>query len=174
ARLWSDDAPGSATPAGHLVTRECVHWDTVGPHSSPHHVNPQARVQWRVHLDGTDAADDGYCDDPGAPVLAVGDATEIVVRGRHGARGRRLLGPPGGAGPGGRRRDGDGRAGATPAGRVARRRRRGGRVGAARLVTWAGPRGRDARVRGRRRPAPGRGAGRGRRGGGAGNRTPVR
>ena len=83
ARLWSDDAPGSATPAGHLVTRECVHWDTVGPHSSPHHVNPQARVQWRVHLDGTDAADDVYCDDPGAPVLAAGDATEIVVRGRR-------------------------------------------------------------------------------------------
>ncbi|NDO91276.1 hypothetical protein [Cellulosimicrobium composti] len=83
ARLWSDDAPGTATPAGHLVTRECVHWDTVGPHSSPHHVNPQARVQWRVHLDGTDAADDVYCDDPGAPVLAAGDATEIVVRGRR-------------------------------------------------------------------------------------------
>ena len=56
ARLWADDE-GTARLAGHLVTRVCTHWDTVGPQTFPRHVNPEPRVQWRVHLDGTDGDD---------------------------------------------------------------------------------------------------------------------
>ncbi|MFF2621186.1 hypothetical protein [Oerskovia jenensis] len=51
-RLYDGDAP-----VGHLVTRVCTHWETVGPHSFPTYVNPEERLQWRVHFDDPDRAD---------------------------------------------------------------------------------------------------------------------
>jgi len=46
---------------GHVVTRVVTHWDTVGPHGSPTHVNPVERLEWRVHFD--DARPEVYYDD---------------------------------------------------------------------------------------------------------------
>lgn len=84
ARLWGDDDPSG--PVGHLVTRWCTHWDTVGPHAFPRHVNPRPRVEWRAHFEpGPDPAlaDDLYSDDPDAPALPSQDGTgPLVVRGR--------------------------------------------------------------------------------------------
>jgi len=69
---------------GHLVTRVCTHWDTVGPHAFPRHVNPEPRVQWRAHFDGTEPhlSEDLYSDDPGAPPLPR-ESDDLVVRGRR-------------------------------------------------------------------------------------------
>ncbi|WP_157257580.1 MULTISPECIES: hypothetical protein [unclassified Oerskovia] len=53
------DADG---PVGHLVTRVCTHWETVGPHSFPTYVNPEERLQWRVHFDDP-ARPDTFSDD---------------------------------------------------------------------------------------------------------------
>jgi len=44
-----------------VVTRVVAHWDTVGPHRSPMHVNPVERLEWRVHFD--DARPELYYDD---------------------------------------------------------------------------------------------------------------
>ncbi|WP_454044381.1 hypothetical protein [Cellulosimicrobium sp. Marseille-Q8652] len=75
ARLWAGDPGGpDGRAVGYLVTRECTHWDTVGPHAFPRHVNPEPRVQWRVHLDDP-ARDDVYCDDPDAPCVGRHDDT---------------------------------------------------------------------------------------------------
>ncbi|QJW37250.1 hypothetical protein [Cellulosimicrobium protaetiae] len=84
ARLWSVDDRASR-PVGHLVTRVCMHWDTVGPHAFPRHVNPEPRVQWRAHLDGSDVEgeQDLYSDDPEAPPFPRDDDRTIVVRGRR-------------------------------------------------------------------------------------------
>lgn len=82
ARLWAD-GEGTARLAGHLVTRVCTHWDTVGPQTFPRHVNPEPRVQWRAHLDGPGGGgEDLYSDDPGAPPLPDDDGARIEVRGR--------------------------------------------------------------------------------------------
>lgn len=82
ARLWAD-GEGTARLAGHLVTRVCTHWDTVGPQTFPRHVNPEPRVQWRAHLDGPGGGgEDLYSDDPGAPPLLDDDGARIEVRGR--------------------------------------------------------------------------------------------
>ncbi|QDW63860.1 hypothetical protein [Oerskovia sp. KBS0722] len=51
-----------AAPVGHLVTRVCTHWETVGPHSFPTYVNPEERLQWRVHFDDPDRTD-AFSDD---------------------------------------------------------------------------------------------------------------
>jgi hypothetical protein len=48
-------------PVGYVVTRVVTHWDTVGPHLAPTHVNPVERLEWRVHFD--DALPELYCDD---------------------------------------------------------------------------------------------------------------
>ena len=53
------DASG---PVGHLVTRVCTHWETVGPHSFPTYVNPEERLQWRIHFDDPDRTD-AFSDD---------------------------------------------------------------------------------------------------------------
>ncbi|MBE9924482.1 hypothetical protein G8C93_01070 [Cellulosimicrobium cellulans] len=82
ARLWADDE-GTARLAGHLVTRVCTHWDTVGPQTFPRHVNPEPRVQWRAHLDGAGGDEDLYSDDPGAPPLPRDDDAKLEVRGRR-------------------------------------------------------------------------------------------
>jgi hypothetical protein len=50
-----------ARPVGFVVTRVVTHWDTVGPHAAPSHVNPVERLEWRVHFD--DALPELYCDD---------------------------------------------------------------------------------------------------------------
>ncbi len=50
-------------PVGYLVTRVCTHWETVGPHSFPTYVNPEERLQWRVHFDAP-ARPDTFSDDP--------------------------------------------------------------------------------------------------------------
>ncbi|MGC5168541.1 hypothetical protein [Luteimicrobium sp. DT211] len=50
-----------ARPVGFVVTRVVTHWDTVGPHLAPSHVNPVERLEWRVHFD--DALPELYCDD---------------------------------------------------------------------------------------------------------------
>ena len=80
ARLWVG-APGAsgARAVGHLVTRECTHWDTVGPHAFLQHFNPQPRLEWRARFDDA-ARDDVYCDDPGAPPLDRGAPT-VELRG---------------------------------------------------------------------------------------------
>jgi hypothetical protein len=85
ARLWLDAGDREAGPVGHLVTRVCTHWDTVGPQAFPRHVNPEPRVQWRAHLDGAEPglAEDVYSDDPEAPPLPHGDGDDLVVRGRR-------------------------------------------------------------------------------------------
>ncbi|GMA26630.1 hypothetical protein GCM10025864_43890 [Luteimicrobium album] len=57
-------------PVGYVVTRVVTHWDTVGPHLAPTHVNPVERLEWRVHFD--DAETEIYCDDAtvrGTPAL---------------------------------------------------------------------------------------------------------
>lgn len=59
---------------GHLVTRVCTHWETVGPHSFPSYVNPEERLQWRVHFDDPERAD-AFSDD--------GDQDTTVIRGRE-------------------------------------------------------------------------------------------
>lgn len=51
-----------AAPIGHLVTRVCTHWETVGPQSFPTYVNPEERLQWRVHFDDADRVD-AFSDD---------------------------------------------------------------------------------------------------------------
>lgn len=85
ARLWHDADDGGPRPVGHLVTRVCTHWDTVGPYAFPRHVNPEPRVQWRAHLDDADPAlaEDLYSDDPEAPPLPREDGDDLVVRGRR-------------------------------------------------------------------------------------------
>ncbi|ARU52648.1 hypothetical protein CBR64_15510 [Cellulosimicrobium cellulans] len=85
ARLWLDTDDGEPRPVGHLVTRVCTHWDTVGPQAFPRHVNPEPRVQWRAHLDDADPAlaEDLYSDDPEAPPLPREDGDDLVVRGRR-------------------------------------------------------------------------------------------
>ena len=75
ARLWAG-TPGTpaARAVGHLVTRECTHWDTVGPHAFLQHVNPEPRLQWRARFDAA-VREDVYSDDPGAPALDLAATT---------------------------------------------------------------------------------------------------
>lgn len=69
-------------PVGHLVTRVCTHWETVGPHSFPTYVNPEERLQWRVHLDDP-ASTDTYSDDSDRQVeLVRGSEVEAWQDGR--------------------------------------------------------------------------------------------
>jgi len=81
-RLWRE-TDGTARVVGVVVTRRCTHWDTVGPHAFPAHVNPEPRVQWRLHLDadvsGADPFDDVYSDDAAAPALDLDGAPGSVV-----------------------------------------------------------------------------------------------
>jgi hypothetical protein len=84
-RLWRE-ADGTARTVGFLVTRTCTHWDTVGPHAFPAHVNPEPRVQWRMHLDqdvpGAVPFEDVYSDDAAAPALDLeGQPASVVVHG---------------------------------------------------------------------------------------------
>jgi hypothetical protein len=51
---------------GHLVTRVAVHWDTVGPHAAPLHINPSERLEWRVHFTD-DRQPELYWDDVTVP-----------------------------------------------------------------------------------------------------------
>ncbi|MBD5787158.1 hypothetical protein IF650_13310 [Cellulosimicrobium terreum] len=83
AQLWRGTGP-DASPVGYLVTRECTHWDTVGPQSFPQHVNPQRRLEWHAHVDAAQP-EDVYWDDPGAAAfhadagtVRVGDETLVV------------------------------------------------------------------------------------------------
>ncbi len=59
----TEAAPGAdhGRQVGYVVTRVVTHWDTVGPHASPTHVNPVERLEWRVHFD--DARPEVYYDD---------------------------------------------------------------------------------------------------------------
>ena len=81
-RLWRE-SDGTSRAVGVVVTRTCTHWDTVGPHAFPAHVNPEPRVQWRLHLEaevlGALPFEDVYCDDPAAPVLELEGAPPSVV-----------------------------------------------------------------------------------------------
>ncbi|GAA4840658.1 hypothetical protein GCM10023221_18020 [Luteimicrobium xylanilyticum] len=54
-----DPRPG--LPVGYVVTRVAPHWDALGPHRAPTHVNPVERLEWRVHFD--DAEPELFCDD---------------------------------------------------------------------------------------------------------------
>jgi hypothetical protein len=57
-----DDPHRPNAVVGYLVTRVVVHWDTVGPHAAPLHVNPSERLEWRVHF--TEASHpELFCDD---------------------------------------------------------------------------------------------------------------
>ncbi|MCB7136435.1 hypothetical protein LGQ04_07720 [Cellulosimicrobium marinum] len=81
ARLWvGDPRTEGARAVGHLVTRVCTHWDTVGPHAFPRHVNPEPRLQWRACFDAP-GDEDVYCDDPDAPAVSRG-TTSTVLGGR--------------------------------------------------------------------------------------------
>jgi hypothetical protein len=78
-RLWDGDPDAPDGHAvGYLVTRECTHWDTVGPHAFPRHVNPEPRLQWRAHFDDP-VRDDVYCDDPDAPCVGRQDDTLTIA-----------------------------------------------------------------------------------------------
>jgi hypothetical protein len=70
-RLHDDDGP-----VGFVVTRVCTHWETVGPHSFPSYVNPEERLQWRVHLDDPRRTDT-FSDDADPHTAGTRDA-EIV------------------------------------------------------------------------------------------------
>jgi hypothetical protein len=68
-RLHDDDGP-----VGFLVTRVCTHWETVGPQSFPSYVNPEERLQWRVHLDDPRRTDT-FSDDPDLQAADLRDQT---------------------------------------------------------------------------------------------------
>jgi hypothetical protein len=70
---------------GYVVTRVVTHWDTVGPHLSPMHVNPAERLEWRVHFDNTQP--EVYCDD----TSVCGTSTLDALRDGHLQLGERDL-----------------------------------------------------------------------------------
>ncbi|WP_265520963.1 hypothetical protein [Oerskovia flava] len=93
ARLWPTGAATVPRPAGtteteptsvgYLVTRVCTHWETVGPHAFPHHVNPQERLEWRIERDRHRDVfwDDGDAERDITRLLATWDSGHITIDG---------------------------------------------------------------------------------------------
>jgi hypothetical protein len=71
---------------GYLVTRVATHWDTVGPHAAPLHVNPSERLEWRVHFTD-DRHAELFCDDV---TMSGTRAVDELAAGRFVVEGRRV------------------------------------------------------------------------------------